>query len=197
MYSGDYLKQGNLGHEVINLYKSDNGNNYIYLSESGEINKTHSGKIYCVLLVRGVGNRRLEITGKAEGIEEVYGKVDQGKYIGDNHISYGGALLSNIFRDNKSHQDICITFKADRVLKPAKPIYIQYGENENGADVVTLLDVNQARQSLKKYIHESYPNDYKTLADIINNDSLWGEEVGYVSDTGISDMLPTTMFGLA
>ena len=36
MYVGDYLGE-NLGHEVINLIKDDNGNNYIYINHDGNI----------------------------------------------------------------------------------------------------------------------------------------------------------------
>ncbi|MFR9514363.1 MAG: PD-(D/E)XK nuclease family protein [Rikenellaceae bacterium] len=195
MYSGDYLKEGNLGHEIINLYKSDNGNNYIYLLSSGKIDKKHSGRIECVLLVRGVGGHRLEIIGKATGLEEVYGKKDQKEYILDNDIRYAGVLLSDIFSANKSHQEICITFKADSVVKPAKPIYIQYSA---GLDEETpmLIEVNQARQSPRQFISEEHTHDYKTLAEIIGNKELWGEEVGCVNTTGAGDTLPTTMFDI-
>lgn len=38
MYVGDYLGE-NLGHEVINLIKSDNGNHYIYVNAHGTVNE--------------------------------------------------------------------------------------------------------------------------------------------------------------
>lgn len=198
MYSGDYLKQGNLGHEVINLYKSDNGNNYIYLTKSGEINKVHSGRIHCVLLVRGVGNCRLEIIGKAEGIEDIYGRYNQQEYIQKNNIRYGEVLLSDLFSDNLSHQEICVTFKAERVLRPLKPLFIQYGsgKDEHKDNITILYDVNQARQSLRQFISESCEHDYNALNDIINDNKLWGEEVAYVADTTSNGLLPTTMFDI-
>ena len=38
MYSGNYLVEGsNIGHEIINLYKADDGKNYIYLNAQGSI----------------------------------------------------------------------------------------------------------------------------------------------------------------
>lgn len=30
LFTGDYLKDDNLGHEVINIFKCDNGNIHIY-----------------------------------------------------------------------------------------------------------------------------------------------------------------------
>ena len=41
MYAGDYLKE-NIGHEVINLFKSDNGNNYIYVNKDGKIDSKYN-----------------------------------------------------------------------------------------------------------------------------------------------------------
>lgn len=38
MYVGAYLSEGdNIGHEIINLYKADDGKNYIYLNSQGTI----------------------------------------------------------------------------------------------------------------------------------------------------------------
>ena len=48
MYNGDYL-QGNLGHEIINLYRSDNGQCYLYLQALGEIASTRIGTVDSML----------------------------------------------------------------------------------------------------------------------------------------------------
>lgn len=44
MYAGKYLAEGeNIGHEIINLIRSDNGNNYLWLNADGncDISKIH------------------------------------------------------------------------------------------------------------------------------------------------------------
>ena len=47
MYSGNYLESGNLGHEVINLFKSDNGNHYIYAMSAGDYDtKSHVNSMF-------------------------------------------------------------------------------------------------------------------------------------------------------
>ena len=43
MYVGEYHEE-NIGHEVINLFKSDNGNNYIYVNKDGRINMMTKSK---------------------------------------------------------------------------------------------------------------------------------------------------------
>lgn len=53
MYVGAYLSEGdNIGHEIINLYKADDGKNYIYLNSQGTIELSHGENRITVLLVR-------------------------------------------------------------------------------------------------------------------------------------------------
>lgn len=55
MYTGNYLETGgNISHEVINLFKSDNGNNYIYLLSDGVMPTERNGTIDAILLVRWI-----------------------------------------------------------------------------------------------------------------------------------------------
>lgn len=72
MYNGDYLAD-NLGHEIINLYQSDNGKNYVYLQHAGTFSEEQKGKVGYVLFVRTLpGRKMLEVLGKAEGITDIY-----------------------------------------------------------------------------------------------------------------------------
>ena len=48
MYNGDYLDD-NLGHEIINMYRSDKGKHYLYLQYDGKFDKRHAGRVNSVL----------------------------------------------------------------------------------------------------------------------------------------------------
>ena len=73
MYSGNYLETGNLGHEVINLFKCDNGNHYIYAMSAGDYDtKTHNNAIKKVILVRNVDQHKAEILGICDVEEEIF-----------------------------------------------------------------------------------------------------------------------------
>ena len=73
MYSGDYLERGNIGHEVINLFKSDNENHYIYAMSAGDYDtKRHFNTIKKVILVRNVDEYKVEVLGIADVGEEVF-----------------------------------------------------------------------------------------------------------------------------
>ena len=70
MYVGEYLSK-NIGHEIINLFKADNGNNYIYLNPYGSMSKEHNDKIKAILLVRYGGKNTMEILAKATDLEQI------------------------------------------------------------------------------------------------------------------------------
>ena len=73
MYTGAYLENenANIGHEIINLFKADNGNNYIYVLPYGLMSKKHNDKIKTILLVRRCNSKIIEILAKATDLEQV------------------------------------------------------------------------------------------------------------------------------
>lgn len=200
MYNGDYLNE-NLGHEIINMCRSDNGKHYIYLQYDGKFDKRHAGKVGCVLLVRTLhGRKLLEVLGKAEGLTDVYtpGQTAevQKKFITKNDIRYDGVLLNHIFDGNK-YQYVYITFEAARVVRPKKQLFISFSESMNKeSNTIYLTENNQARASLKQYIDESTPKDYASLYEVIDNPLLWEEEC--VSGVGqeCAEPRPTTYFDI-
>ena len=199
MYVGDYLST-NLGHEVINMFQADNGNHYLYLNAYGNFGKDHSGQIGYMLLVKYHAEGMFEVIGKAEGLTDVVGadatlKQDykavnpsiskaQTEYIEKENITYGGVPVRQIFNDAEQ-QNIFITYKAARLFKPNRRIFIGYGV---GADVV-LTGYKQAKTSLKTYIYpkgtfagdqkkekiEEKIDDYKKLLGLIEQEGLWVE----------------------
>ena len=75
MYAGGYLTEGeNIGHEIINLFRSDNGDNYLWLNSGGSCKKSiffdKNGNILydevIMLMVRMYGHRQWKVLGKAE-----------------------------------------------------------------------------------------------------------------------------------
>jgi hypothetical protein len=75
MFTGAYLEdERNIGHEIINLYKPDEGErHYIYLVPSGDYSAGHeSTEIDGILLVRGINANCLEVLARAIGIRRVF-----------------------------------------------------------------------------------------------------------------------------
>lgn len=199
MYVGDYLND-NLGHEVINLFKADNGNHYIYLNSTGNFAKEHSDMIGQMLFVKYYDRGVVEVIGMAMGLEDVPGanmslnrevkfdsvdkdifKLQEAFVKGEGGISYRGKSIFDIFNDAEQ-QSIFITYKAEKVYqtKKGKRIFICFSNAEENVSlhgkVVKLSRDKQAKASLKQYI---YPESagYSDLLDMFSDSSLWEESV--------------------
>ncbi len=167
MYNGKYLNE-NMGHEVINLFKDDNGNNYLYLNPYGNFAKVHQGEVEVMLMVMSVPQRNMfEVVAIATGLEDVFkpttgfnASLDKSKYttankkaydkvrqyqldyIKTNKVAYGGVALDKLFA-NDQQQAIYITYKAESVIIPEKRIFITFKdsvglENEDDNECVYL-----------------------------------------------------------
>lgn len=211
MYVGRYLND-NIGHEVINLIKSDNGKNYIYVNPYGSMDKKHNNKIDTILLVRNSNIKdTFEILAQAYDLEQVNFSQnknrDRGKqleYIYENNIKYSNKYLNKIFYKNEKNEEaIYISFRANKVIRPKKPIYISFLPtnqkdicDKNSKYILIHLNsckqqnntnktniVNIAKQSLKMYIGNKeikYNNKivdqskvFEKLRYIIENSVYW------------------------
>ena len=188
MYVGGYLSEGdNIGHEIINLYKADDGKNYIYLNSQGTIELSHGENRITVLLVRKFASKIYKILAKAEGItildladsrltrtERYEGQVSLG-------LKYGGVSLVDLFNGNsfrgslEDEKNAYTTFIADKVLKPKKQMYIT--DDESVSDETTFfIRTNKGfgKQTLREFYHESKkPDSFTDLNQIIENGELW------------------------
>ena len=202
MYAGEYLEnKDNIGHEIINLFQCDNGNNYIYVLPWGMMGKQHNDRIDVILLARRHTSSKIEILAKAVGLKQVAyvkttGKKDWAslhksglKYVIDNKIKYGGVYLKDIpFGDND--RAVFITFQADKIIKAKKPFYITTKKSSLSNSLAFLLpDVkNFSRQSLKMYFSsKKHRLTYELLHKLINTPSLWGKSITPIESGSISD----------
>lgn len=202
MYVGDYIAS-NLGHEVINLFKADNGRHYLYLNSSGNIGAEHAD-LDVMLLVKGHSSDTFEVIGMARGLHLAPGAdATMARDIRKNipeiarkqhgfiasepeGITYAGVPLLKIFNDAEQ-QNIFVTFRADKVFVPVAGvrIFLKYGSDmlEAGPREVTvgLRTHNLPKTSLKSYIYPDGPeeegmqtSDYQRIKEgIIDNVSIW------------------------
>ena len=192
MYGGCYLTEGeNIGHEIINLFRSDNGNNYLWLNAGGSCKKSYfvdknGNMLYdevIMLMVRMYGYRQWKVLGKAEidtsvladYMVPVFGEKAHKKQIEkieEEKIYYGGQPINKIFDNNffngklQSGIDIYYTFKAKNVFLP-----VSAPENIEK----TIINIEGLKglsnQSLRMYLSdekEDEKNTYKKFNDIID-----------------------------
>lgn len=190
MYVGAYLSEGdNIGHEIINLYKADDGKNYIYLNSQGTIELSRGDNSITVLMVRKFASKIYKILAKAEGIaildfadsklprkERYKGQVALG-------LTYGGVSLVDLFKENsyrgslEEEKNAYTTFVADRVIKPKNQIYITDDETVSG-DNTFFIRTNKGfgKQTLREFYNENgKPESFTDLNQIIENNELWEE----------------------
>ncbi len=168
MYSGDYLLS-NLGHEVINVYESDNEGYLLYLNPKGSFHRKHKDKVRQMVLVRSTSYKScVEVIGIAEGLSDVPFDTESQNALVDN-ATYGGVTLAQLFGSNESKQDCYVTFRAERVLRPNVPTYIVFKGgttllDSNKAVSVIHLESEQGKTTLKQYFSEG-SCDYKALQE--------------------------------
>ena len=181
VFTGSYLLD-NIGHEFINLYKTDKGENYIYITPHGTIGKERNDRIEMILFVKYCYSGKYKIIAKAEGLHqfvksssEDLEKIHQEQTDNiDKNIKYGGVELYKIYRHNSSENDTAIyyTFKADSVWKPKNDIYIKTATNETGNakektnNSFEYEEINSLGRQIR-YIQKS-DKKYKSLSDFIN-----------------------------
>lgn len=183
LFAGAYLQEGtNIGHEVINLFRDDNDENYLFVTPSGIVNGHEVDKI---LFVQNIKAREtMEVVMKAEGISQTSISEIENVY-------YAGVNIVDIFSKNIYHGsvesaqiDIMATYRAKSVRFPRKGkriiITVDSSYVADDEDVtVILIDPNKSKivgQGMRTYLsEESYPVVYHKIEELLENDALWEE----------------------
>ena len=134
MFTGNFLNK-NIGHEVINLFADDKGDNYIYLCKDGAYNRKDidiANSLVVQVQRPSKTINTLEIISVAAGLSLVDNNFTEDNF----EPTYGLVPISEIFANNIQKQDRYLTFKAKNIYTPNEPIYVYYGSsNENESDV--------------------------------------------------------------
>ena len=200
LFAGSYLsEQKNIGHEFINLFRDDNGNNYLYITPGGTVDdKKYSVK--SVLFAKHVeGKTTIEILAKAEDLAAVDTSPDE--------IKYAGASLKQIFEDNiyhgKTDPGVYCTYKANKIRLPKSGTRIivtidkDFKSNDDNVRLIRLHSKVKAinpQTGRKYFFQEEDPKAYSELQELLDNDNYWESEnttERIISDGSTSKMAPT------
>lgn len=182
LFAGSYLSEGeNIGHEIINLFQDDDGNNYLFITKNGIV-KNHD--VESVVFVQNIKAREtMEVIMKAVGLTPV--NKDE-----INSITYAGVRLVDIFKKNIYHGDKdmvdvfdMVTYKAKKIFFPRsdKKIILTVDSNyKNKNSTVVFIGDNREKivgQSMRTYLsNKSSLKDYESMKKIINDINLWEKE---------------------
>lgn len=173
LFAGRYLEEGtNIGHEVINLFRDDDGHNNLFITPSGKV-KGHD--VEYVLFVRNISSRKtVEVVGLAEELSEI--TIDEMK-----QIRYAGVSLDQIFSNNRYHGETDpfsnhVTYRAGNLRLPSCRIFITLGEPSFIEDAVHLDSEREVilPQSMREYYSEDLDSiAYGQLKRLINDSDNW------------------------
>ena len=201
LFRGGYLTESNkLGHEIINLFKADNENHYIYVVPWGHVNKEHANKIGTIILARHVGNNQVEIIAKAKvkgnafpGVEDSHltePNQEERKKRKDkqrplcNNISYGGERITDIYQfdEEGDEQSVLVSYEVEEFrfsridTKTNQFLRLTY-KDENETDYLKRMKGKMAKNTLKEYFSKDSKGekkfDYHTLTQIVSNELYW------------------------
>ena len=185
MYTGSYLSS-NLGHEVINMFQADDDKHYLYLNAKGNFSP-RGQNMGTMLLVRGIGDKQVEVVGMAMNLTPVesaccqlprdLGRINKpvhdAQMLFIENVKYGGQPIKKIFGD-EGQQSVFVSYVTDNksFYKPKHRIIINFGTEDKDADVN--LSINFASTSLHQFIeHNSSPQDWLQLDNLCKDPSLW------------------------
>lgn len=196
---GSYgFNQGNLPHEIINFFKADDENYYVYITPHGNVSVDPKSIKY-VFFIRSVDKRPgfAEVVAMAEVGDnpEFYcarESVSEGKIKEDDKkreqekwekiIKYDGVSIFNIHKLNKEDNDIRVSMKVKAIRLPKETIFLRYKTKKvSHVDKGHVFDNKIINQSMKKiYYEENDGNgDYKYLKELAKEEDLWEDVKKY------------------
>lgn len=200
LFAGSYLsEQKNIGHEFINLFRDDNGDNYLYITPGGTVDdKKYSVK--SILFAKHVeGKTTIEILAKAEKLATVDVPPDD--------IKYAGVSLKQIFEDNIYHgkvdPGVYYTYKAGKIRLPKNGtrIIVTIDDDFKVEDIDTrLIKLHSGTKAInpqtgrKYFFQEEDPRAYSELQELLDNDIYWESEnttEKIISDGSTRKIAPT------
>lgn len=158
MFTGKYLNE-NIGHEIINLFSDDKGEQYIYLCKDGNFTPDDRFVEHVVQVRRPDKTKgTLEIINIASELTEYQENTPEPEY--------GRKSIYAIFKQNQAQQEKCITFKANLVRKPLKHLYIWKDEKPANSTMEGegLKGFNPSQQ-MREYIYEELDEYGKTISE--------------------------------
>ena len=174
----------NIPHEIINLFKSDNGNLYVYVPPYGGFKTEDHPNVESVLLTGAWNNNKTEVFYVIKGVKRLHNggrkatKAEREKlvnYIIENNIRYGGKYLHEIkMAESEEDKIYYLTFQAEAVYKPKKSLFLSWESNSEKhteeKDVYELKNKNYKYQRQIGYISQ---DDCDLVSDIIDDNDIW------------------------
>lgn len=170
MYTGRYISSwGKLGHEAINLIKSDNGNFYIWLNSMGIFPsyKVNQANNCTIIMVRSINSRLYKVLAYAKkcnlcngatisrkkknsGVADKKARYDSQKTL---KVTYNGKCpMDDIYKE----EDMFATFVTDEVYETDGDIYLTNDVKEADENKKIFYADFAISEAMRSYIEDSH-----------------------------------------
>lgn len=168
----------NIPHEIINLFKSDNGNIYIYVPPYGGFKTDEHPNIESILLTGSWNNNTTEVFYVIKGLTPLHNggrKASRSErerlieYIINNNIKYGGKYLHEIKMAEFEEEEIFyMTFQAEAIYKPKKPLFLSWKNNNDESKDKDICELKNKNYKYQRQIGYITHDDCELVSKIIN-----------------------------
>ena len=187
MYSGSYLYDKNIGHEVINLIKDINGNYNIWLNAGGTVSENVAKDIkdlsVDILFIRKAGIKIYKVIGIAKNCKyvdkstkkythEAYEERKNTTYkIKDITFKLADIYNKNIYKGKEGEETVLYTFSCKEIYETLSEVYItndvDMSQNSNS---IFYIDYKMMYQ-LRAYLWDIDLNKNTKNYDFLNVDN--------------------------
>lgn len=194
----------NIPHEIINMFRSDNGELYIYVPPYGGYDKTGHPEIDYILLTGSWHQNTTQVLYLVKGLTRLHDggkkatateKAKLANLIKEKDIRYGGKYLHEIkMAATEEAITFYMTFQAEAMLKPKKNMFLTWNEGQefhNDQKDIFVLPSDYKYQRQFGYL----PSEDAQIAQaIIDNDALW--EDAQISPVGNNTSVQNTQMNM-
>ena len=193
VFSGSYLEESaNIGHEVINLFKDDEGRSFLNIPKNQNIGGHDIRYVFFVTHVKS--RKTVEVLAVASRLAEPTDDELAG-------MRYGGASMPQIFHDippdNLQRLRDFVPYKAGWVAIPRHPIFLTVDDSFElpetpaagtaGAELVRLKTKQDiTNTSLRKYYSEEADREVYEQLKLLAERNDWSEVKDKVTANGTS-----------
>ena len=187
LYTGKY-SEIKIGHEVINFFKADNDENYVYVPPLGIISNKNYDDIDMIVFLGNYNNQRCELLGIAKKIETIckYDEFPRKSNVNDKmyenyiknyieDIKYSGLSLNKIFdKDEIDKFNPLVNYKVGEMytVKEGYSVYFTH------CSILKIKEKIEYKNSENEKIlfHEVYHSLQRQMCYISPNDNYKSEE---------------------
>ena len=173
----------NIPHEIINMFRSDNGELYIYVPPYGGYNVQEHPDVDCILLTGSWNQNATEVLYVVRGLTRLHAggkkateqdREKQRALIKKENIRYGGTYLHDIkMAAEEETISFYLTFHAEVMQKPRKKLFLSWnGDSEIHTEHKDVFSLPSDYKYQRQYGYVSAA-DAQIVNDIIQNVNLW------------------------